>query len=874
MKRTKQILSLLLAALLGLTACGSGGKREIHKIDWVMSPAYAAEDIALPVPTGDLIGCCTDGETMYILADEKTEDDAVHTTFCRVNLADGAVTEMEDYLSTEPPEDAIINRLGPVLSPDGSLWLYETWSLTYYDLPEDFDPEKESKAKYLTGQDDFHHLRQLDSVTGREKKLTDLSEAVRTLDVADILDVAGFTVDGKGNVYFAGTGGVAVLDNKGNYLFTLEAAIPRTSFAGTSGGTLALLPDGTVAALTTQPGGGREVRAIDVSAKNWKSARYELSNPTDLIYSGTGGFLFYYMINGELYAWEPEAEAERKLLNWSSARLDGSLMCFAPLDGGNLAALSRVYSSGADADWYSDGIRLTMLSPTTEQAAAEDGRITLVYGSMSAPSDLLAEINRFNRTNEDYFIEIRTYGDNGYEAGLTRLNAEVASGRAPDLWGSSLPISAYARKGYLEDLWPWIESDPELGRDAVMSHVLDCASMDGKLYFVSNSFQIYTLVGCSAIVGDRVSWTMDEMLEIYNALPEGTPLLNAYYNDAGLSLLLFLQMNLGRWVDWSTGECHFDAEDFKSVLELCGRLGEGSGLDDTYYYVRDMDGGEALRTGRQLLVEAQLVYPKDILFYEALCGGQEVMEDYKTRLNEAGIYAHRVDEEGNRRPEDTVLCSMLNQEEDARESGSLWGSYPLADDVRFGALEGSGYASFIGYPAEEGAGSYFHMWNEVAVSASCAHKEGAWAFVRQQLLPEGLEPIKAGDTLYSSRTGFPINRAAFESAMRPEDPWFRTTDGEYILDSDGERIEMPTDDTMVRVGIPVKMAVYPTPLSEEQIDRFMELYNAIDRFDGSDGSLMSIVTEQAEPYFAGDKSLDETVDLIQRRAPLYVNENR
>ena len=32
--------------------------------------------------------------------------------------------------------------------------------------------------------------------------------------------------------------------------------------------------------------------------------------------------------------------------------------------------------------------------------------------------------------------------------------------------------------------------------------------------------------------------------------------------------------------------------------------------------------------------------------------------------------------------------------------------------------------------------------------------------------------------------------------------------------------------------------------------------------------------EQADVYFAGDKSLEETVQLIQNRASLYENENR
>ena len=48
----------------------------------------------------------------------------------------------------------------------------------------------------------------------------------------------------------------------------------------------------------------------------------------------------------------------------------------------------------------------------------------------------------------------------------------------------------------------------------------------------------------------------------------------------------------------------------------------------------------------------------------------------------------------------------------------------------------------------------------------------------------------------------------------------------------------------------------------------------MERIELSDSELLEIVMDAAGPYFAGDKTLDETVELIQRRAQLYVNENR
>ncbi len=292
--RLTRLLSLLLALLLGLTACNTGGKpREVHKVDWVTSPAYLAEDIELPVPTGDLIGCCTDGEYMYVLVDEKSGDE-IRSILFRASLADGTAEILEEYQLPEVPENAYMNRYGPTLAPDGSIWMYEAWHISYYDLPEDFDPENDSKFAYRTGFDEFLHLRQLDPATGRQKKLVDLSEAAQALGLEDAFDVTGFAVDSGGSIYLSGPDGISVLNSRGNLLFALEAATPDSGTTSGDGGPLALLPDGSVAVLTLRPG-GREVRSINSAAKDWGAVRYTLPNGVDRIYSGTGGFLFFYL---------------------------------------------------------------------------------------------------------------------------------------------------------------------------------------------------------------------------------------------------------------------------------------------------------------------------------------------------------------------------------------------------------------------------------------------------------------------------------------------------------------------------------------------------------------------------------------------------
>ena len=65
--------------------------------------------------------------------------------------------------------------------------------------------------------------------------------------------------------------------------------------------------------------------------------------------------------------------------------------------------------------------------------------------------------------------------------------------------------------------------------------------------------------------------------------------------------------------------------------------------------------------------------------------------------------------------------------------------------------------------------------------------------------------------------------------------------------------------------IPLQMAVYELTPSEAQMEQFWKLYNSIDHVCTEDAALLDIILEQTQSYFVGDKTLDETADLIQRR---------
>lgn len=874
----KQFLAAVLAVclLLGLAACG-GKKTEIHRISWQTAPAYIPEGVPLPVETGSLNGCCTDGESLYLLTEER-DGEGKKFVLTRASLAEGTAEALPDYRPMEPPEGGSGNITGPVLAPDGTLWVYESWCISYYDLPADFDEERETKGKYLIRQDDFYHLRQLDPGTGRELKLVDLSAAAQEeVERALKYDDVRFALDGEGRIYLADSGHVAVLDGKGTVLFTLEVNLPGSGMRGTAGSALVNLPDGTVAALTAPGGGRREVRSIDPAARDWGKARYEIAGQASLLYGGTGGFLFYYMDGGKLYAWPAEAEEPRELLDLSAARLESGLMCFAPLEGGRLAALTcRQTGESSDADYYyNNAIALSLLSPTDKLPE----KVKLVCGAFGVDGTLQARVNQFNRANEEYQVEIRDYFDGadrwGYDtavedAAKKRLMADVAAGNAPDIWNEWMPLELYARQGVFEDLWPWIENDPELGREGVMEHVLECSSLDGELYRVSASFAINTVIACSDVVGDRTSWTLEELLDAYESLGPEASLFNNYMSSMGL-LQQLVFMDQDRYVDVDTGECRFNTEEFKALLELCAQVPQEADFSGN-------DGGAGLREGRTLLWEHFLMSPSDILYCEALCAGPEALtDDYEKYLNANHVYPTLVDENGNWREKEAMYCTALQELERSRTSGYVWGmvdeNHIIAPGAGFGALEGGGYVSYVGYPTQSGAGSFFNLYDSFAMSAACKHKEGAWAFIRQVLLPGGSLRTQSSDYgSFNYSPGFAVNKADFEAAMAPQ--WFTNKNGELMRDSDGELMEKPAD-SLLWVGSPISMMVFELAPNEAQRERFMELYNAIDRvWVSMPDDIWVIIYEEAAAYFAGDKTLDETAALIQSRASLYVNEQR
>ncbi len=215
----------------------------------------------------------------------------------------------------------------------------------------------------------------------------------------------------------------------------------------------------------------------------------------------------------------------------------------------------------------------------------------LIYAALNpVTDDFTRSVKKFNNAHEDVQIEVRDYSD---EHGVERLFAELALGQVPDImemhrlgegankdaaWSDMpyrerpadeywLPYRQMAQKGYLENLWPYIENDPQLGLEGVLMPPLKAAEVNGGLYMIFPDVSITTLMGPEHIVGSRLGWTLDELMETYSTMPEDSTILryNATRWDVFSTLCAPL---LEQYVNMETGESSFDSEGFRDMVEF------------------------------------------------------------------------------------------------------------------------------------------------------------------------------------------------------------------------------------------------------------------------------------------------------------------
>lgn len=572
----------------------------------------------------------------------------------------------------------------------------------------------------------------------------------------------------------------ALIDDKDRYVFATDQAVivldkdlkkvcemkPDSNYVEG----IAKAKDGKILVADSSGDKGAKVQILDVDAQKWgESYNLDLQyfSSSDALMNGIE-YDFYYKDDAGIYGYDIASKKSTKVMDYVASNISSD-------NSYSITPIAKDTMMGTT--WDESGSKVVIYKKVDPSTITDKETITI--GAMYVDDNVKKAAIAFNKKNNKYQIEFKDYSNE--EDPQTKMNADIIAGNVPDiLCLSGLSVDQYVEKGILEDLTSYYEKDSDVSADDMIPSVAKAMQIDGKYYYIAPGFYVNTLVGAAKTVGTEPGWTMDDLKKVLDENKDARPFYSENKND---NLYNFITMNISDYVDWSTGECTFDGQDFKDILEICNR-----GTNEETDYSEDSPSEPSLiKEGKVLLTNGGSLDMESVELYEAMFNG----------------------------------------------------------DI-----------TFIGYPNKDKDGSYFSFDNQLGIYSKSKVKDAAWEFLKTFLTKE-----YQGDrnNLYSN----PTRQDAFDMLVKSKTATEKYTDE---LGNEVEPLESGWgwDDLNVEIG----------PLTEKQAQMYIDLVNNTDKTGEYNNEIGQIITEEAKAYFSGQKSLDETADVIQNRVKTYVNENR
>ena len=819
-KRTgllRRLGALAVAAVMTLQLAGCGEDEPADSVstaaEWVWVPEY----VTVGVENFSYYDTVLDGSSLCTILYDYDEAAGTSTqTLGRYSLEDGSFTKTP--IQWEGPKDGGWNVRSYVLTEDGGMTAL--LSVTSYGdfggLGDDMSADEAAGAEDGTaagdsaGAEDGTAAGEAaggENSSGAESFITDYKQTVylarfdkegKNIFSQDITEqvqgdpefgfyVSSLALDEKGRIYISAESGILLYDEEGSYKGTVPTTTVNAEALGQGrDGKVYFCGYSREAAtmsyvLTEVDFDGVKAGAV---YKDFPGARGE-----KLTMGKEKDFLAF---DGEaMYEYDLASQTKEELFRWLDSDINGNYVrSVGVLEDGRVLAVVEDWE-----DTSNSGIVL-LTKTAADQVPQKE---TIVVATLSGGYNLKALIVNFNRNSDKYHVTVKEYlntdnwDGNDYVSlvsdAVTSLNNDITSGNCPDIIDlSGLNFKQLASKGAFEDLNGYLEDSAVLDRSQFLENILEAYSYNGSLISIPASVALQTVAGKAEDVGAQMGWTLEEMIAYAEAHPDA-----AMFEGATKQQILYylLNSNEDAFVDWETGKCNFNSDEFKHLLEFV------KSFPDEYDYASDNTSTATKIQKGQVLMETVYISDfKDIQIYPELFGGE---------------------------------------------------------------------VTYIGFPtADRRSGCKLSSSQALAITSKSKVKEGAWEFIESCLLKD------QGSRFNSS--GFPVMKdrlqALAEEAVKVE--YLTDENGELILDSEGNAIAMGGSSTVFYED---GWSYTYRQATQEEVDIIMHLLEVAEPAPDLYGSNVStIVTEEAEAFFKGQKSVEETVSVIQSRVELYVSE--
>ena len=608
------------------------------------------------------------------------------------------------------------------------------------------------------------------SPDGNEIFSVDITAAVESFET-EYFSGRSIAVDGSGNIYIGNYYYIAAFSPEGKLIFGNDT--------GDSGGIYKFVVSATGDVYGSGYTDGYVLKKIDpVTGKfgdevKLTNSQYSyMSEP----YSGAGETEIYVDDGTSLTALDPVTGEITEILNWVDSDLIRSEIggVFPAENGEGFICPGLSYPGNSPV--------VTVITPRNASELPPRTEITMAGSEFAVNFPLEYQAVKFNMENENYRVKIKKYSDDDY---LTKLNADIISGNIPDILitDSQMNLQSYISKVLFCDMYEFIDSDSQLDRSDFLPNILSAFETEGKLYNFTSSFMISTVIGKASIF-KKSGIDFDRLAEIHEGLTEENPGDTEIFSGVDKSAVLQygLRMSADSFIDYKTGECYFDSEEFIKLLEFANSFPSSAELnfDDNFWQHLDT-----------------MYFDESVL----------------------------------------LMMPMI----------SCYGDYFCYERGYFGDV-----VTAVGFPSVSGEpGSAIFVNSGFAISAKSGNSDGAWQFIRTLLLPE-----------FQNETGdFPVRISALENKAKKE---------MNVADTDSYSPIITMGDWSLSSTKFISDIGKP---AQEDIDRINKLVNSVSRLELYNSTIREIVSDESSAYFAGNRSAEQTAEMIQNRVKLYLTEN-
>lgn len=309
------------------------------------------------------------------------------------------------------------------------------------------------------------------------------------------------------------------------------------------------------------------VSTLNVQARSIAEESFQLSNG-ERLFTGAGPYDLLLLSDAKLRGVSLEERCITELVRWADCDLSSSVAGVVYL-GENQYGIAAYKTVLGDTQMLNLSFVPQGEVPEKTIIQMAVPAVDPTYWADTLGTETVYAINNFNRTNDDYRVEIETYES------AERLQLMMTTETPPDLivFGTNLAGDApsqkiYEAKEYLCDLTSYLDSDPELQKSDFLPNVLNAfGASSGAIYAMPTEIYAVTEYISAEYANGITDWSIENAYELMKSLPEDTCLIGC--DDPDLAIDFLLPYCVDRFVDVEACSCNFENQEFYDLLYLC-----------------------------------------------------------------------------------------------------------------------------------------------------------------------------------------------------------------------------------------------------------------------------------------------------------------